>query len=66
MPDFTTAMEIAAKARFETLTEHARAEGVPVLKWEDLDPITKGVHREIMIPVITALYEAGLLKEDTQ
>lgn len=64
MPDLTTATEIAAKARFQVLTEAAKAEGAPVPRWEDLHPMTKALNLEIMLPIITALAEAGLLKED--
>ena len=63
MPDLTTATEIAAKNVYEYQRLRVTEEWRP---WEDLSPLTKNSFREAVLPVVNALAEAGLLKEDTQ
>lgn len=67
MPDLTTAVEIAAKAFHQTLETHAEIRGLPSIpSWEKSPATVKHLYRENVLPIVTALAEAGLLKEDTQ
>lgn len=65
MPDLTTATEIAAKAFHQQITDYADEKGeTGIPSWEDLPSVNKLIFREKMLPIVTALAEAGLLKED--
>ena len=65
MPDLTTAVEIAAKTFHQQITDYAadmRGAGIP--SWEVLSSVNKMIFREKVLPIVTALSEAGLLMED--
>lgn len=65
MPDLTTAVEVAAKAFYQEVVDYTGGAGkASIPAWEILTPTDKMIFREKILPIVTALSEAGLLKED--
>lgn len=62
MADLTTAVEIVARAHFEDANTRF---GVKELAWEDVPAAAKHAYKEEFLVGITALHEAGMLKEDS-
>lgn len=60
MPDLTEAVEIAAKALYD---HQSQFKALEMNGWENADSGGRYAYRQHVLPIVTALAEAGLLKD---